>query len=137
MIEVPRAALTADQLAREADFFSFGMNDLTQMTFGLSNENNEKIVKEYMGNLILDYDPFASIDKDGVGKLVKIAVELGKSVKPNLKFGMCGDHAGDQNAVEFCCNIGVNYISCPPMKVPMAKLIAAQYVARCEAENDV
>ena len=137
MIEVPRAALTADQLAREADFFSFGMNDLTQMTFGLSNENNEKIVKEYMGNLILDYDPFASIDKEGVGKLGKIAVELGKSVKPNLKFGMCGDHAGDQNAVEFCCNIGVNYISCPPMKVPMAKLIAAQYVARCEAENDV
>ncbi|MCI8630812.1 MAG: hypothetical protein HFG67_00885 [Firmicutes bacterium] len=134
MIEVPRAALTADQLAREADFFSFGMNDLTQMTFGLSNENNEKIVKEYMGNLILEDDPFSSIDRDGVGKLVRMASELGKSVKPNLKMGMCGDHAGDPNAVEFCCNIGMSYISCPPMKVPAAKLTAAQYVVRSEDE---
>lgn len=134
MIEVPRAALTADQLAREADFFSFGMNDLTQMTFGLSNADNENIVREYMGNLIFEEDPFASIDQDGVGKLVKMAVELGKSVKPNLKLGMCGDHVGDPKAVEFCCNIGMNYISCPPMKVPVAKLTAAQFVVRNEAE---
>ena len=126
MIEVPRAALTADEIAKEAEFFSFGTNDLTQMTFGFSRDDAGKFLNDYYERKIYEQDPFAKLDQKGVGQLVKIAVEKGKSTRPNIKLGICGEHGGDPSSVEFCHNIGLNYVSCSPFRVPVARLAAAQ-----------
>jgi pyruvate,orthophosphate dikinase len=125
MIEIPRAALTADDIAKEAEFFSFGTNDLTQMTFGFSRDDAGKFLAEYYDKKIFASDPFAHIDQIGVGKLMKIAVELGRKERPNLKLGICGEHGGDPLSVEFCHEIGLDYVSCSPFRVPIARLAAA------------
>jgi pyruvate, orthophosphate dikinase len=126
MIEIPRAALTADEIAKEAEFFSFGTNDLTQMTFGFSRDDAGKFLPHYYEKSIYESDPFAKLDQTGVGKLVKMAVELGKSTRPNIKLGICGEHGGDPSSVEFCHEVGLNYVSCSPYRVPLARLAAAQ-----------
>jgi pyruvate,orthophosphate dikinase len=126
MIEIPRAALTADAIAKEADFFSFGTNDLTQMTFGLSRDDAGKILNDYIENHIYEVDPTARLDQTGVGQLMQMASEKGKSIKPNLKLGICGEHGGDPSSIEFCHKIGLNYVSCSPFRVPIARLAAAQ-----------
>ena len=126
MIEIPRAALTADEIAEESEFFSFGTNDLTQMTFGFSRDDTGKIIKEYREKGIFDDDPFQSIDQVGVGKLVKMAVELGKQTRPSIKLGICGEHGGDPKSIEFCNAVGLQYVSCSPFRVPIARLAAAQ-----------
>ena len=126
MIEIPRAALTADEIAKEADFFCFGTNDLTQMTFGFSRDDSGKFLSAYYDSKIFESDPFAKLDQNGVGKLMKMAIDLGKSVNPNLHFGICGEHGGDPQSVEFCHKIGLNYVSCSPFRVPIARLAAAQ-----------
>ena len=126
MIEIPRAALTADEIATEAEFFSFGTNDLTQMTFGFSRDDAGSFLGAYYDTKIFESDPFAKLDQKGVGKLVKMAVELGKQTRPNIKLGICGEHGGDPSTVEFCHNIGLNYVSCSPFRVPIARLAAAQ-----------
>ena len=126
MIEIPRAALTADEIAKEAEFFSFGTNDLTQMTFGFSRDDAGKFLGSYYENKIYEQDPFAKIDQVGVGKLVKMAAELGKSTRPNIKLGICGEHGGDPASVEFCHEVGLTYVSCSPFRVPIARLAAAQ-----------
>ena len=130
MIEVPRACLTANELAREADFFSLGTNDLTQMTFGYSRDDAGSFIPKYMDLGILESDPTSTIDQDGVGKLMRICVELGRNEKPDLDIGICGEHGGDPASVEFCHEIGLNYVSCSPYRVPIAKLAAAQAVLR-------
>lgn len=130
MIEIPRAALTADEIAEEAEFFSFGTNDLTQMTFGFSRDDTGKILKEYTDKNILKNDPFMSIDTTGVGKLMEMAIELGKKARPNIKLGICGEHGGEPASVEYCYRIGLNYVSCSPYRVPIARLAAAQAVIR-------
>ena len=130
MIEIPRAALTADEIAEEVEFFSFGTNDLTQMTFGFSRDDTGKILKEYTDKNILKYDPFMSIDTTGVGKLMEMAIELGKKTRPNIKLGICGEHGGEPASVEYCYRIGLNYVSCSPYRVPIARLAAAQAVIR-------
>ncbi len=126
MIEIPRAALTADQIAEHAEFFSFGTNDLTQMTFGYSRDDSDKFLKPYVENKILPGDPFESIDTEGVGQLMEIAVQKGRSVKPQLKIGICGEHGGEANSIAFCHKIGLDYVSCSPFRVPIARLAAAQ-----------
>ena len=129
MIEVPRAAITADEIAREAQFFSFGTNDLTQMTCGFSRDDSASFLTHYVGDpdkAFYDYDPFATIDVDGVGKMVKMAAELGRSVRPDIKLGICGEHGGDPKTIEFCQEVGLNYVSCSPFRVPIARLAAAQ-----------
>jgi len=126
MIEIPRAALTADEIAKEAQFFSFGTNDLTQMTFGFSRDDAGKFLDAYYDKKIYENDPFAKLDTVGVGKLVKMAVELGKSTRPDIKLGICGEHGGDPSSVEFCHQVGLNYVSCSPFRVPIARLAAAQ-----------
>lgn len=126
MIEVPRATLVADEIAREADFFSFGTNDLTQMAFGFSRDDASKFLDDYYEKQIFESDPFARIDRKGVGKLMEMAVELGKSARPDIKLGICGEHGGDPSSVEFCHIIGLDYVSCSPFRVPIAKLAAAQ-----------
>ncbi len=126
MIEIPRAALTADEIAKEADFFCFGTNDLTQMTFGFSRDDAGKFLNSYYDNKIFENDPFAKLDQDGVGKLMEIAVKLGKPVNPKLHIGICGEHGGDPSSVEFCNKIGLDYVSCSPFRVPIARLAAAQ-----------
>jgi pyruvate,orthophosphate dikinase len=125
MIEVPRGALTADEIAKEAEFFSFGTNDLTQMTFGFSRDDAGKFLKEYEDKKILDNDPFQAVDQDGVGQLMRIAVEKGRSAREDLKLGICGEHGGEPSSVEFCHRIGLNYVSCSPYRVPIARLAAA------------
>ncbi|NLO45127.1 MAG: pyruvate, phosphate dikinase [Clostridiales bacterium] len=130
MIEIPRAALTADEIAAEADFFSFGTNDLTQMTFGFSRDDAAKFLDSYYENKIFEFDPFEKLDRIGVGKLVKMAVELGRSARPDIKLGICGEHGGDPGTVEFCHNIGLDYVSCSPFRVPIARLAAAQAALR-------
>jgi len=125
MIEIPRAALLADEIAKEAEFFSFGTNDLTQMTYGFSRDDAGKFLADYYAKKIFESDPFAHIDTKGVGKLMKMAAELGKSVRPDLKLGICGEHGGDPISVEFCHNIGLTYVSCSPFRVPLARLAAA------------
>ena len=130
MIEIPRAALTADEIAAEADFFSFGTNDLTQMTFGFSRDDAAKFLDSYYENKIFEFDPFEKLDRIGVGKLVKMAVELGRSARPDIKLGICGEHGGDPGTVEFCHNIGLDYVSCYPFRVPIARLAAAQAALR-------
>ena len=126
MIEIPRAALTADEIAKEAEFFSFGTNDLTQMTFGFSRDDAGKFLNDYYEKKIYEFDPFAKLDQIGVGKLVKMAVELGKQTRPDIKLGICGEHGGNPPTVEFCHNIGLTYVSCSPFRVPIARLAAAQ-----------
>ncbi len=126
MIEIPRAALTADEIAKEAEFFSFGTNDLTQMTFGFSRDDAGKFLNSYYDTKIYENDPFAKIDQVGVGSLVKMAVEKGKSTRANIKLGICGEHGGDPSSVEFCHSIGLTYVSCSPFRVPIARLAAAQ-----------
>jgi pyruvate,orthophosphate dikinase len=126
MIELPRAALTADAIAGVADFFSFGTNDLTQTTFGLSRDDAGKFLPSYVDAGILPRDPFVSIDIDGVGALVRIAVEKGRAAKPGLKLGICGEHGGDPQSIAFCESIGLDYVSCSPYRVPVARLAAAQ-----------
>ena len=126
MIEIPRAALTSDQIAEEAEFFSFGTNDLTQMTFGFSRDDSDKFLKPYVAQKILPGDPFESIDQSGVGELMKISVAKAKSVRPNIKLGICGEHGGEPASVAFCHEIGLNYVSCSPYRVPIARLAAAQ-----------
>ncbi|MBR3200300.1 MAG: pyruvate, phosphate dikinase [Mogibacterium sp.] len=126
MIEIPRAALTADEIAEEAEFFSFGTNDLTQMGFGLSRDDTGAIIKDYVEKGILESDPFQSLDQSGIGKLVKIAVEGGKKTRPNIKLGICGEHGGEPASVQFCHKVGLNYVSCSPFRVPIARLAAAQ-----------
>jgi pyruvate,orthophosphate dikinase len=134
MIEIPRAAITADEIAKEAEFFSFGTNDLTQMTFGFSRDDAGKFLNDYYERKIYEQDPFAKIDQKGVGELVKIAVEKGRSVRPDIKLGICGEHGGDPSSVEFCHNIGLTYVSCSPFRVPIARLAAAQAAIK-EKEN--
>ena len=126
MIEIPRAALLADEIAAEADFFCFGTNDLTQMTFGFSRDDSGKFLTAYYDSKIFESDPFAKLDQNGVGKLMKMAIDLGKPVNPNLHVGICGEHGGDPQSVEFCHKIGLNYVSCSPFRVPIARLAAAQ-----------
>ena len=126
MIEIPRAALTADEIATEADFFCFGTNDLTQMTFGFSRDDAGKFLDAYYDAKIFENDPFAKLDQDGVGKLMEMALKLGKPVRPTLHCGICGEHGGDPSSVEFCHKIGLDYVSCSPFRVPIARLAAAQ-----------
>ena len=126
MIEIPRAALTADEIAKEAEFFCFGTNDLTQMTYGFSRDDAGKFLDSYYKAKIYESDPFARLDQDGVGQLVKMAVEKGRSTRADLKCGICGEHGGDPSSVEFCHKIGLNYVSCSPFRVPIARLAAAQ-----------
>jgi pyruvate,orthophosphate dikinase len=125
MIEIPRAALLADEIAKEAEFFSFGTNDLTQMTFGFSRDDAGKFLSDYYTKKIFESDPFAHVDTKGVGKLMKMSVDLGKSVRPDIKLGICGEHGGDPLSVEFCHSIGLTYVSCSPFRVPIARLAAA------------
>ena len=126
MIEIPRACLTADEIAKEAEFFCFGTNDLTQMTFGFSRDDAGKFLNSYYDTKIYENDPFAKLDQVGVGKLMEMAVKLGKSVRPDLHCGICGEHGGDPTSVEFCHKIGLTYVSCSPFRVPIARLAAAQ-----------
>jgi pyruvate,orthophosphate dikinase len=127
MIEIPRAALTADKIAEQAEFFSFGTNDLTQTTMGLSRDDYTKFSKEYENLKIFEADPFAnSIDQEGVGKLIEMAIKLGRKTRPYLEIGICGEHGGDPSSVEFCYRVGMNYVSCSPYRVPIARLAAAQ-----------
>ncbi|MPN06320.1 Pyruvate, phosphate dikinase [bioreactor metagenome] len=126
MIEIPRAALTADRIAEKAEFFSFGTNDLTQMTFGYSRDDIASFLPIYLEKKILKEDPFQVLDQNGVGQLVKMATEKGRSVRPDLKVGICGEHGGEPSSVEFCHRTGLNYVSCSPFRVPIARLAAAQ-----------
>jgi pyruvate,orthophosphate dikinase len=126
MIELPRACLVADEIAKEAEFFSFGTNDLTQTTFGFSRDDINKVLPTYLKEGILKQDPFASIDRDGVGELVSIGMERGRKTRPGLEVGICGEHGGDPSSVEFCHKVGMDYVSCSPFRVKTALLAAAQ-----------
>ena len=126
MIELPRAALRANDIAKYADFFSFGTNDLTQTTFGISRDDSGKFLNDYVDNKIFNTDPFISIDERGVGELITIAKDRGRKVNKKLKLGICGEHGGDPKSIEFCSKKGLNYISCSPFRVPIARLAAAQ-----------
>jgi pyruvate,orthophosphate dikinase len=128
MIEVPRAAVTADEIAQVADFFSFGTNDLTQMALGFSRDDAGKFIKIYIDKKIFAADPFQTLDQEGVGQLVKMGIEKGRSVKEHLKIGICGEHGGDPDSVKFCHRAGMDYVSCSPFRVPIACLAAAQAV---------
>src|SRR5207253_2817973 len=133
MIELPRAALIADKIAQHASFFSFGTNDLTQTTFGLSRDDSGRFLPSYVDRKILSDDPFQVLDSEGVGELVRIGAERGRSVKPDLKVGICGEHGGDPRSISFCNEIGLNYVSCSPFRVPVARLAAAQAALEAEA----
>ncbi len=137
MIELPRAAITADEIAAEADFYSFGTNDLTQTAFGLSRDDAGRFLPYYVEKGILDADPFVTIDRNGVGLLMKIGVEKGRTVKKNMKMGICGEHGGDPDSVDFCHKIGLNYVSCSPYRVPIARLAAAQAALRTKTKKDL
>jgi pyruvate,orthophosphate dikinase len=126
MIEIPRAALTADEIAKEAEFFCYGTNDLTQMTFGFSRDDAGKFLPSYYDTKIYENDPFAKLDQTGVGKLMEMATALGKSVRPDMHCGICGEHGGEPTSVKFCHKVGLNYVSCSPFRVPIARLAAAQ-----------
>lgn len=126
MIELPRAALVADQIAGEAEFFSFGTNDLTQTTMGISRDDSGGFLTEYVKKGILAVDPFVSLDQEGVGQLVAMGVALGRKIQPNLKVGICGEHGGDPDSIHFFHKVGLNYVSCSPYRVPIARLAAAQ-----------
>jgi pyruvate,orthophosphate dikinase len=126
MIEIPRAALTADEIAKSTQFFSFGTNDLTQMTFGFSRDDIGGFLPDYLDKKILPVDPFQVLDRDSVGVLVRTGIEKGRSTRPDLKVGICGEHGGEPNSVEFCHIVGMDYVSCSPYRVPVARLAAAQ-----------
>jgi pyruvate,orthophosphate dikinase len=126
MIEVPRAALTADLLAEYADFFSFGTNDLTQMGYALSRDDAGKFLSDYVEGGIMPDDPFVSVDEEGIGRLMEIGVKGGRRTRPGLKVGICGEHGGDPKSIRFCARIGLDYVSCSPFRVPVARLAAAQ-----------
>ena len=126
MIEIPRAALTADLIARHAEYFSFGTNDLTQMTFGYSRDDIASFLPSYLEKKILNADPFQVLDQQGVGQLVKMSVEKGRATRPDLKCGICGEHGGEPSSVKYCYRVGLNYVSCSPFRVPIARLAAAQ-----------
>jgi pyruvate,orthophosphate dikinase len=130
MIEIPRAALTADQIAEEAEFFSFGTNDLTQMTYGFSRDDIGTFLPEYLTKEIMPVDPFVSLDQSGVGQLVQMAVTKGRAARKGLKLGICGEHGGDPDSVDFCHRAGLDYVSCSPFRVPIARLAAAQAAIR-------
>jgi len=125
MIEVPRGAITADKIAQTAEFFSFGTNDLTQMSLGFSRDDAGKFIKEYVMKNIFEKDPFQTLDQDGVGQLIKLAIGKGRKTRPNIKLGICGEHGGDPASIEFCHKEGLNYVSCSPFRVPIARLAAA------------
>ena len=135
MIEIPRAALTADLVAKEAEFFSFGTNDLTQTTMGLSRDDYTKFSKDYQDRKIFKADPFAVLDQEGVGKLIEYAVKAGRSTRPDLEIGICGEHGGEPSSVEFCYRVGMNYVSCSPYRVPIARLAAAQAAIADKTES--
>ena len=135
MIEIPRAALTADEIAKEAEFFSFGTNDLTQMTYGFSRDDAAKFLDDYYNKQIFEQDPFAKLDQNGVGKLVEMAAKLGRSARPDLHLGICGEHGGEPSSVEFCHRVGLDYVSCSPFRVPLARLAAAQAALKDKEEN--
>ena len=135
MIEVPRAALTADRIAESAEFFSFGTNDLTQMTYGYSRDDAGKFLPIYLEKGILKNDPFQVLDREGVGKLVKMAAKKGRKTRKNLKVGICGEHGGEPSSVEFCHEVGMNYVSCSPFRVPIARLAAAQAAIKEKADK--
>ncbi|HMB89323.1 MAG TPA: putative PEP-binding protein, partial [Rhodothermales bacterium] len=135
MIEIPRAALTADDIAQEAEFFSFGTNDLTQMTFGYSRDDAGSFLPYYVDNKILQSDPFQVLERRGVGQLVELGTRRGRDTRPNLKVGICGEHGGEPSSVAFCYEVGLDYVSCSPFRVPIARLAAAQ--ARLNAEEEV
>jgi pyruvate,orthophosphate dikinase len=137
MIELPRAVLTADEIATQADFFSFGTNDLTQTNFGLSRDDAGRFLPYYIEKGILDDDPFITLDQSGTGLLMKIGVEKGRKVKKNLKIGICGEHGGDPKSVEFCHRIGLDYVSCSPYRVPIARLAAAQAALKEKIKKDL
>ena len=126
MIELPRAALQAKNISKHADFFSFGTNDLTQTTFGISRDDSGKFLNDYIDNKIFDVDPFVSIDQSGVGELVEIASSRGRKTNKKIKLGICGEHGGDPKSIEFCSKTGLDYVSCSPFRVPVARLAAAQ-----------
>jgi pyruvate,orthophosphate dikinase len=137
MIEVPRGALTADEIARHAEFFSFGTNDLTQTVFGISRDDAGKFLPAYVSKKIWEHDPFARLDQKGVGGLMEIAVKKGRAVRPDIKIGICGEHGGDPSSVEFCHRIGLDYVSCSPYRIPIATLAAAQAAIKekCEKQD--
>jgi pyruvate,orthophosphate dikinase len=135
MIEIPRAAITADEVAREAEFFSFGTNDLTQTTMGLSRDDYTKFSGHYETIKVFKADPFASIDQGGVGKIIEMAIKLGRSTRPNIEIGICGEHGGDPASVEFCYRVGMDYVSCSPYRVPIARLAAAQAALSDKSES--
>jgi pyruvate,orthophosphate dikinase len=134
MIELPRACVTADEIAKGAEFFSFGTNDLTQTTFGLSRDDAGKFLPLYVQKEIFPTDPFEALDQNGVGELVKMGTEKGRSTRPDLKVGICGEHGGEPSSVEFCHKVGLNYVSCSPFRVPIARLAAARAVVK---ENNI
>ena len=136
MIEIPRAALTADQIAKEAEFFSFGTNDLTQMTFGFSRDDAAKFLGAYYDKKIYENDPFAKLDQTGVGKLVEMAAKLGRATRPDIHMGICGEHGGEPTSVAFCHKVGLDYVSCSPFRVPIARLAAAQAAIAEEKETE-
>ena len=137
MIEVPRGALTADEIARDAEFFSFGTNDLTQMTFGYSRDDAEGgFLLKYVEDRILPFNPFQSLDVAGVGQLMRMAVEKGRQTRPDIELGICGEHGGDPASIAFCHEIGLDYVSCSPFRVPVARLAAAQAALTGAAERD-
>ena len=135
MIEIPRAALTAGQIAKEAQFFSFGTNDLTQMTFGFSRDDAAEFLGAYYDNKIYESDPFQHLDPNGVGKLIQMASAAGRKTRPDLELGICGEHGGDATSVEFCHRVGLNYVSCSPFRVPLARLAAAQAAIKYPREH--
>jgi pyruvate,orthophosphate dikinase len=137
MIEIPRAAMTADEVAREAEFFSFGTNDLTQTAMGLSRDDYTKFSRQYEDLKIFKADPFAVLDQDGVGKLIELAVKLGRKTRPDLEIGICGEHGGEPSSVEFCYRVGMNYVSCSPYRVPIARLAAAQAAIADEGKAEL
>jgi pyruvate,orthophosphate dikinase len=135
MIEIPRAAVTADRIAETAQFFSFGTNDLTQMALGFSRDDAGSFLGAYLERGIFEKDPFQSLDQEGVGFLIQLGVEKGRRVRPDLKVGICGEHGGDPASVEFCHGVGMDYVSCSPFRVPIARLAAAQAVVRAKAKK--
>jgi pyruvate,orthophosphate dikinase len=136
MIELPRAALCAADIAATAEFFSFGTNDLTQTTFGISRDDSARFLGEYTARGVFSVDPFISLDIEGVGELVRIAAERGRKRRPDIKLGICGEHGGDPASIEFCETVGLDYVSCSPFRVPIARLAAAQAAIRLEIDNE-
>ena len=135
MIEIPRACITADEIAKDAEFFSFGTNDLTQMTFGFSRDDAGKFLDAYYEKKIYENDPFARLDQAGVGKLVETAVTLGRQARPTIKLGICGEHGGDPSSIDFCQRVGLDYVSCSPFRVPIARLEAGRAAAGDDPET--